>query len=982
MIDRILCVCQTKTESLKWVEHLRQQIKTCRQPSASANTSATSILGGYVGTNSSGGQGNPPPPPHVSYNHQPFELLTVWIRNSLTGGKLTREELIHMTRREYFSKSFQEMHHGLSKDIKCKMRKEKKQLNRVNNKVECQIFSGAPQINKDRDKMKYTAVPYDVTIKPLKENNCDTASIVSNIQEDSTLPFQTSISLKPNKTSNNDEDCRGTQPNSLNSMDAIGDDEDTITIFIPTKSFIDDDDKDDSGSDRENKSRTGQDTFRCKNPFESDFEDDASTLTGSNYGDENSSLYQFSDKQLGPWGKILPNQGLTNQLKSPTNSANIYSSCNIEDLYKDANKDVATRLNSLPLNLIYSKPEDPVKTFDGNNKQPMNNALNKELNEFSEEVTNDTGDDESLIYVDTTISDSSSMCVPYLPPIQLPLSDFENLSEYSKMYAGKQPKSEVDFLGKDIKGTLSRQESSNSSTKYDLNVPYRIREIRSITPDRELRIRTVASTEGSVSIDNNINLNTKQGEINDSIDDEGSIYAQLETSVAFSKMYLNPHEDSNTKVEKDTSCLFTANDCQCLPTIKPQAYTNSILSKQNYVVSDNATDILDEEPIPRTLKQNKDRKTPSLNCFPSNSNNRNSFETNSINEIQSNHDELMQKMQNLYDSQSDESIEASLAESVQRFHLTPDILRHVPNHHESQNNLDNSSQNHGMENSSSHEEMQALPLPQYNCMPVESNSSPLYYCENLWSHYNPEEPDNGYIEVSERPLYKSGQDKFSCVKCSDKNSSKDCSNNHNQMCHERTKKYKNSNVIPMSKLSCIPKKKRISKSINSCVTQDENESDDIYGFTPNWPHDWDNTRADCHFPMSSLSQDIGEDAHKNYVDKFQFESDLPNAIIDAQETGFPICNAKRVLRNMPQHNTVFVTPEASSELYLECTLSARWLYIERQPENKLHISSGGSSIVDPTLNKPYLEESTLMIQNEEMSVTAKKKSKIILSTLV
>ena len=76
-----------------------------------------------------GGLGNPPPPPHVSYNHQPFELLTVWIRNQLVDGKFTREKLIEMTKREYFSKSFQENHDGLSsKDIKCKMRKEKKQL--------------------------------------------------------------------------------------------------------------------------------------------------------------------------------------------------------------------------------------------------------------------------------------------------------------------------------------------------------------------------------------------------------------------------------------------------------------------------------------------------------------------------------------------------------------------------------------------------------------------------------------------------------------------------------------------------------------------------------------------------------------------------------------------------------------------------------------------------------------------------------------
>ena len=113
MIDRILCVCQTKGESLKWVDHLRQQIKSSRQPSQGPNVSNTSLIGGHIGsTGGVGGLGNPPPPPHVSLNHQPFELLTVWIRNQLVDGKFTREELIKMTKREYFSKSFQESHDG------------------------------------------------------------------------------------------------------------------------------------------------------------------------------------------------------------------------------------------------------------------------------------------------------------------------------------------------------------------------------------------------------------------------------------------------------------------------------------------------------------------------------------------------------------------------------------------------------------------------------------------------------------------------------------------------------------------------------------------------------------------------------------------------------------------------------------------------------------------------------------------------------
>ena len=80
MIDRILCVCQTKVESLKWVEHLKQQIKTSRQ---SSTLSATTT--------------NPPPPPHVSLYQQPFELLTSWIREKLVNGSLTVHGLRNLT---------------------------------------------------------------------------------------------------------------------------------------------------------------------------------------------------------------------------------------------------------------------------------------------------------------------------------------------------------------------------------------------------------------------------------------------------------------------------------------------------------------------------------------------------------------------------------------------------------------------------------------------------------------------------------------------------------------------------------------------------------------------------------------------------------------------------------------------------------------------------------------------------------------------
>merc|ERR1719412_1974431 len=57
MIDRIIVQCLTRTESLRWVEILRQQIK-CARTSSALNVA------------------HPIPPPHVS---PPFILLTFWI---------------------------------------------------------------------------------------------------------------------------------------------------------------------------------------------------------------------------------------------------------------------------------------------------------------------------------------------------------------------------------------------------------------------------------------------------------------------------------------------------------------------------------------------------------------------------------------------------------------------------------------------------------------------------------------------------------------------------------------------------------------------------------------------------------------------------------------------------------------------------------------------------------------------------------------
>ena len=106
MIDRILCMCQTKVESLKWVEHFKQQIKVSRQ---------SAVMQGS----------HPPPPPHVSANAQPFELLTSWIRDRLVSGSLGRTALRGLTQTESYSKKFQLDHND--NDTPVEMRHKKKE---------------------------------------------------------------------------------------------------------------------------------------------------------------------------------------------------------------------------------------------------------------------------------------------------------------------------------------------------------------------------------------------------------------------------------------------------------------------------------------------------------------------------------------------------------------------------------------------------------------------------------------------------------------------------------------------------------------------------------------------------------------------------------------------------------------------------------------------------------------------------------------
>ena len=78
MIERIVVLCQTRTESLRWVEILRQQIKCAR---------TTSSLQQHH---------HPLPPPHVSLT-PPFLLLTYWIRDALEEGRLSRYLIQQLT---------------------------------------------------------------------------------------------------------------------------------------------------------------------------------------------------------------------------------------------------------------------------------------------------------------------------------------------------------------------------------------------------------------------------------------------------------------------------------------------------------------------------------------------------------------------------------------------------------------------------------------------------------------------------------------------------------------------------------------------------------------------------------------------------------------------------------------------------------------------------------------------------------------------
>ena len=101
MIERILVMCPTRTESLRWVEILRQQIKCARTP-PSVSGSGLNLAAPGVAPN----HPMPPPglPPHVSLsNSPPFIMLTLWIRDAIEDGRLSLLDIKDLTKQSNFN---------------------------------------------------------------------------------------------------------------------------------------------------------------------------------------------------------------------------------------------------------------------------------------------------------------------------------------------------------------------------------------------------------------------------------------------------------------------------------------------------------------------------------------------------------------------------------------------------------------------------------------------------------------------------------------------------------------------------------------------------------------------------------------------------------------------------------------------------------------------------------------------------------------
>ena len=140
MIERILVMCPTRTESLRWVEILRQQIKCARTPPS--NLSAASNTSSGTPTN------HPLPPPHVSLNSPPFLLLTLWIRDAIEDGRLSLVKIKDLT----------------------EQKKSKNEPNEILSPWRLRKYRNQVFFNNSDDEDGYFPDDYDVVDFDLKEN--------------------------------------------------------------------------------------------------------------------------------------------------------------------------------------------------------------------------------------------------------------------------------------------------------------------------------------------------------------------------------------------------------------------------------------------------------------------------------------------------------------------------------------------------------------------------------------------------------------------------------------------------------------------------------------------------------------------------------------------------------------------------------------------------------------------------------------------
>ena len=119
------------------------------------------------------------------------------------------------------------------------------------------------------------------------------------------------------------------------------------------------------------------------------------------------------------------------------------------------------------------------------------------------------------------------MCVPCLPPMQVRYSDFDKMTKYGIVRSKNFIHHDCDKSEKGKAKYGLQQQASISSSESHEYVPNRIRELRSVTPDREL---LKASFHQEVPDYAYINRNSKTSNVNDEelIEEEDNIYGVYE----------------------------------------------------------------------------------------------------------------------------------------------------------------------------------------------------------------------------------------------------------------------------------------------------------------------------------------------------------------------------------------------------------------------------------------------------------------------